>query len=228
MMYEYEENCMSKKKSTKRNKRRSKKSFLIAFPIGMFVLGVVLLSLAFFDTMKHAFYISQLFITQDVVVEATDIAEESSDEELTINGFPKFGDKYAELRIESAGIVSPIYVGDSEEILLQGTGQYYGSVFPGDIGNTVLAGHRNSVFVTLGEAEIGDEIIMDTSYGEYVYEIIETKITKGNDQSILAQTDESILTVYTCYPFDYIGYSPDRYSVIAKLVEGTPLSEIDF
>lgn len=213
----------------KRNKKGSQKRFLFLFPIGMFVLGAVLLSLAFFDTMKHAFYISQLFITQDVMVEAADITEESAEDEMIAEtSFPKFGDKYAELRIESAGIVTPIYVGDSEEILLKGTGQYYGSVFPGEIGNTVLVGHRNSVFVTLGQAKIGDEIVMATSYGDYVYEIIDTKITKGDDQSILAQTDESILTVYTCYPFDYIGYSPDRYSVIAKLVEGTPLSEIDF
>lgn len=220
---------MKKKRNTKIKKRRSKKTFLITFPIGMFVLGVVLLSLAFFDGLKHAYYISQLFITQDVVVDAADISGDSSLEE-SPDGitFPKFGDKYAELKIESAGIVSPIYVGDSEEILLQGTGQYYGSVFPGEKGNTVLVGHRNSVFKTLGKAKIGDEIIMETSYGDYIYEIIDTKITTGTDQSILAQTDEAILTVYTCYPFDYIGHSPDRYSVIAKLVKGTPLSEVDF
>lgn len=220
---------MKKEKNTKIKKHKSKKNFLIAFPIGMFVLGVVLISLAFFDTLKHAFYISQLFITQEVVVDAADISGESMLEESEDgNTFPEFGDKYAELKIESAGIVTPIYVGDSEQILLQGTGQYYGSVFPGEKGNTVLVGHRNSVFKTLGDAKIGDEIVMETTYGDYKYEIIETKITTGTDQSILAQTDESILTVYTCYPFDYIGHSPDRYSVIAKLVEGTPLSEVDF
>lgn len=220
---------MKKNRKTKSKKHHSKKTFLIAFPIGMFVLGVVLISLAFFDGLKHAYYISQLFITQDVVVDAADISGESSLKDSSDgNSFPQFGDKYANLTIESAGIVSPIFVGDSEEILLQGTGQYYGSVFPGETGNTVLVGHRNSVFKTLGEAEIGDEITMETTYGDYVYEIIETKITTGTDQSILAQTDESMLTVYTCFPFDYIGHSPDRYSVIAKLVEGTPLSEVDF
>ena len=212
----------------KRNKKGSQKRFLFLFPIGMFVLGAVLLSLAFFDTMKHAFYISQLFITQEVVVDAASITGESDLEKTDGNMFPKFGDIYAEIKIESAGIVSPVFVGDSEQILLQGTGQYYGSVFPGEKGNTVIVGHRNSVFKTLGEAEIGDEVVMETTYGDYVYEIVETKITTGTDQSILAQTDEPTITIYTCYPFDYIGHSPDRYSVIAKLVEGTPLSEIDF
>lgn len=176
-----------KKRDEKIKKHRSKKTFLVVFPIGMFVLGFVLISLAFFDTLKHAYYISQLFITQDVVVDAADISGESSlDGSGEGNTFPKYGDKYAELKIDSAGIVSPIYVGDSEEILLQGTGQYYGSVFPGEKGNTVLVGHRNSVFKTLGQAKIGDEIRMETTYGDYVYEIIETKITTGTDQSILA------------------------------------------
>lgn len=219
---------MKKKKNKTIKKHRSRKSFLIGFPIGLFVLGVVLLSLALFDTLKHAFYISQLFITQDVVVSATDFTADSSEETIELNTFPKFSDKYAELKIESAGIISPIFVGDSEEILLQGTGQYYGSTFPGEKGNTVLVGHRNSVFKTLGQAEIGDEITMETSYGTYTYEIIDTRITSGTDQSILAPTEEDILTVYTCYPFDYIGHSPDRYSVIAQLVEGTPLSELNF
>lgn len=220
---------MKKKKRTNGRKGHSNQSFLIAFPIGLFVLGVVLISLAFFDGLKHTYYISQLFITQEVVVDAIDITKDSSTDKTTGGStFPTFGDKYAELKIESAGIVSPIYVGDSEEILLQGTGQYYGSVFPGEKGNTVLVGHRNSVFKTLGEAEVGDEITMETTYGDYAYEIIETKITAGNDQSILAPTDESILTVYTCFPFDYIGHSPDRYSVIAKLMDGTPLSDVDF
>lgn len=218
---------MKKKRTTK--KRHASKTFLIGFPVGLFLLGVTLLSLAFFDNLKHAYYISQLFITQDVVVEAADISGDSAAEETTgATTFPKFGDQYGELTIESAGIVSPIFVGDSPELLLHGAGHYYGSTFPGEKGNTVLAGHRNSVFRTLGEAKIGDEVLLETTYGDYTYEIIETKITSSDDQSILDPTEEDIITLYTCYPFDYIGNSPDRYSIIAQLVEGPPLSEIEF
>ena len=40
------------------------------------------------------------------------------------------------------------------------------------------------------------------------------------DISVLDSTDESILTLITCYPFYYVGFAPDRYIVRATLVQG--------
>ena len=100
--------------------------------------------------------------------------------------------------------------------------------FRGDIGNTVVTGHTNAVFKTLDEAQIGDEIRLELSYGTYVYEISNIEIKSNTDDSILAPSEEQILTLYTYYPFDYIGNTPDRYVVTAKLIEGKPLSEINF
>ena len=100
--------------------------------------------------------------------------------------------------------------------------------FRGDIGNTVITGHTNSVFKTLDEAQSGDEIRLELSYGTYVYEISNIEIKSNTDDSILAPSEEQILTLYTYYPFDYIGNTPDRYVVTAKLIEGKPLSEINF
>jgi sortase A len=74
----------------------------------------------------------------------------------------------------------------------------------------------------LGDAQIGDAIRLELTYGTYVYEISNIEIKSGTDQSILAPSEEQILTLYTCYPFDYIGNTPDRYVVTAKLVEGKP------
>ena len=54
-------------------------------------------------------------------------------------------DEYGTLRVDAAGIISPIFVGDDATQLSNGAGQYYGSVFPGDIGNTLITGHTNSV-----------------------------------------------------------------------------------
>ena len=61
-----------------------------------------------------------------------------------------------------------------------------------------------------------------------MYEISNTEIKSNTDESILAPSEEQILTLYTCYPFDYIGNTPDRYVVTSKLVEGKQLSEITF
>ena len=224
---------MGKKTSAKNRAKRRRMSSLIGIPVLLFVSGITLLSLAFFDNISYAFYLSRMFFPQEVAIAQTNLSESSIDMDdattsATQVSFPKYGDEYGMLSVDTAGIVSPVFVGDDATQLLYGAGQYYGSVFPGDIGNTVIAGHTNSVFKTLGEAQIGDDIRLELTYGTYVYEISNIEIKSGTDQSILAPSEEQILTLYTCYPFDYIGNTPDRYVVTAKLVEGKPLSEINF
>ena len=205
---------------------------MIGIPVLLFVSGITLLSLAFFDNISYAFYLSRMFFPQEVAIAQTNLDESSMAVEETTTAiplsFPKYGDEYGTLIVDAAGIISPVFVGDDATQLLYGAGQYYGSVFPGDIGNTVIAGHTNSVFKTLGDAQIGDAIRFELTYGTYVYEISNIEIKSGTDQSILAPSEEQILTLYTCYPFDYIGNTPDRYVVTAKLIEGKPLSEINF
>ena len=219
---------MEKKRKKKIKSRRSRLISLIGLPILLFVTGITLLSLAFFDNMKFAFYISRMFFPQEVTLAQVDLSGSgAADDTMT---FPKYGDEYGELMIESANIVSPLYVGDDTKTLLYGAGQYYGSVFPGDAGKTVISGHNNSVFETIGEAQIGDTITLDLSYGTYVYEISNLEVKSGSDHSIVEpiETEENILTLYTCYPFNYIGLTPDRYVVTARLIQGQSLSEIPF
>jgi len=205
---------------------------LIGIPVLLFVSGITLLSLAFFDNIYYAFNMTRMFFPQEVAVAKTNPSDGSMDVDdahvATQLSFPKYGDEYGTLSVDASGIVSPLFVGDDATQLLHGAGQYYGSVFPGDIGNTVITGHTNSIFKTLGEAQIGDDIRLELTYGTYVYEISNIEIKRYTDQSILASSEEQILTLYTYYPFDYIGNTTDRYVVTAKLVEGKPLSEINF
>jgi sortase A len=223
---------MGKKISQKKQAKRQRLGMLIGFPILLFVSGITLLSLAFFDNISYAFYMTRMFFPQEVAVAQTNLSDSSLSADdapaATQLSFPKYGDEYGTLSVDTAGIISPVFVGDGATQLSNGAGQYYGSVFPGDIGNTVITGHTNSVFKTLGEAQLGDDIRLELTYGTYVYEISNIEIKSNADQSILAPSEEQILTLYTYYPFDYIGNTPDRYVVTAKLVEGKPLSEINF
>lgn len=129
-------------------------------------------SLAFFDNISYAFYLSRMFFPQEVAIAQTNLSDSSTSVELTTTptqlSFPKYGDEYGTLSVDAANIISPVFVGDDATQLLYGAAQYYGSVFPGDIGNTVIAGHTNSVFKTLGEAQIGDNIRLELTYGTYV------------------------------------------------------------
>ena len=223
---------MNNKISQKNRAKRQRIATLFGIPILLFASGVTLLSLAFFDNVSYAFYISRMFFPQEVAIAHTNLSDSSvlAEETTTANqlSFPKYGDEYGTLSVDAAGISSPVFVGDDATQLLDGAGQYYGSVFPGDIGNTVITGHTNTVFKTLGEAQIGDAIRLELTYGTYMYKISNTEIKSNTDESILAPSEEQILTLYTYYPFDYIGNTPDRYVVTAKLIEGKPLSEINF
>jgi len=196
---------------------------LIGIPLLLFICGVTLVSIGTYNYVKYAFYLSRIFIHNDFKTEVSKVEVVSKDKKIS---FPRFGQEYGELIIESASINYPIYFGDTEELLLKGIGHFSGSKFPGENGNIVLAGHRNSVFRNLKKAVKGDSIIYNTTYGKYIYKITDIKIVKGNDQSIVQPSDKEKLTLYTCYPFEYIGNAPQRYVVTADLAEGTPLKEL--
>lgn len=60
--------------------------------------------------------------------------------------FPKYGENYGEITISRIKLDTPLYFGDSETILREGAGQYMGSVFPGEIGTTLVGGHNIDEF----------------------------------------------------------------------------------
>ena len=64
----------------------------------------------------------------------------------------------------------------------------------------------------------GDEIKITTSYGEYTYKIYDMELINETDVDKLPiQRDKEILMIYTCYPFNNIGYATQRYVVYAEL-----------
>lgn len=111
-----------------------------------------------------------------------------------------------------------IIEGTGNRQLAKGIGHYKGSALPGEVGNVVLAGHRESGLMKLGQVKAGDKIQIETAAGDYIYEITETKIVKKDDQTIPIFSDTPTLTLVTCYPLQYFGPSPERYIVTAELV----------
>lgn len=134
------------------------------------------------------------------------------------NTLPEMGEAVGILDIPKIKAELAIIEGTDPDDLEKGVGHYNGSYFPGDKGQIVLSGHRDTVFRRLGELKIGDSLNMQMPYGDYTYEIVDTKIVKSDDTSIITlqnQNEELILT--TCYPFRYVGNAPKRYIIYAKL-----------
>ncbi|MBM7653073.1 class D sortase [Neobacillus cucumis] len=133
---------------------------------------------------------------------------------------PKTGDTVGLLKISKIKAELAIVEGTNPDDLKKGVGHYKGSYLPGDKGQIVLSGHRDTVFRKLGELKIGDQLIMEMPNGNFTYEITKTKIVKANDLSIITlqhKQEELILT--TCYPFHYVGNAPKRYIIYAKPIK---------
>ena len=130
---------------------------------------------------------------------------------------PDTGETVGLLAIPKINAELAIVEGTDPDDLEKGVGHYKGAYFPGDQGQIVLSGHRDTVFRKLGELKIGDSLKMEMPYGSYTYEIIDTKIVKSDDTSIITlQHNKEELILTTCYPFSYIGNAPKRYIIYAK------------
>ena len=136
-----------------------------------------------------------------------------------LENYPEYGTKYATIDIPKIDINLPVYFGDTLEILKKGVGHSSGSYFPGEGGSIIFMGHNSrDVFRRFSELQKGNEIKVTTNYGEYTYKIYDMQLIKETEvEKLPIQKEKEILMVYTCYPFNNIGYATQRYVVYAEL-----------
>ena len=150
---------------------------------------------------------------------------EGADDQEYIDGndidFPKRGELYARLTIDSCGIEDNVYFDDSKETLRLGLGQYYGSRIPGYGEPILIAGHNNRTFRLLENVAVGDIATITTSYGVYQYQVTDIKILQATDPNAvdLMQKKEQLI-LYTCYPFTTLTLKTQRLFVYADKISG--------
>jgi sortase A len=96
------------------------------------------------------------------------------------------------------------------------------TALPGEMGNVVLAGHRDTFFRPLKGVQVGDAITLKTRDGDVTYEVESTRVVPPTDLSVLDSTGERTLTLITCFPFSYVGSAPNRFIVRARETGHTP------
>lgn len=135
--------------------------------------------------------------------------------------FPVPGTKYGEITIEGTSVDCPLFFGDDSKTLRRGVGQYKGSSFPGMCSTTIIGGHNNSFFKTLKDAKVGGIITIKTHYGVYTYKITGSAIKKFDDRTAFdINTDHENVVLYTCYPFNALGLTKQRYFVYGEYISG--------
>lgn len=94
------------------------------------------------------------------------------------------------------------------------------SVLPGQPGNSVIEGHRDTHFSVLGKLGLGDMVRIELPDGGHVsFTVASVRVVDSRRSRIVLDSDEPRLTLVTCYPFDAVKPGgPLRYVVTAERV----------
>jgi sortase A len=117
------------------------------------------------------------------------------------------------LEIPRLGLAVMIREGVESDTLRKAVGHMPGTAAPGQVGNFVVAGHRDSFFRPLRLIQNGDEIRITTTAGSFHYYVTALSIVGPNDLWIAQSGSIPVCTLVTCFPFDYIGLAPRRFVV---------------
>jgi len=161
---------------------------------------------------------------------ALDSAQTSNQKGL-LSYLPLVGDKLSasdeaqtgnRLIIPKIGVNSPIVEGPNDSALLKGAWRIPDTSTPDAGGNTVITGHRfrflppnNTTFYLLDKIGVGDKIKVVWNEKEYHYQVVETKIVNPDQAEIMASTEDTTITLYTCTP---LFTTQQRLVVIGKLI----------
>jgi sortase A len=117
--------------------------------------------------------------------------------------------------------------GTERRALRRGVGHVASSPLPGEDGNVVLAGHRDTYFRGLRDIETGDLIRITTPDGAYAYQVDSILVVKPDRSDLIADTPGPELTLVTCYPFYWVGPAPKRFVIRARPAEAVHAAKVE-
>ena len=211
----------------------------ILVPLGFAVLNTLLLFLVASPILSPYVGLAKYLCSDKVQPQPADLyaglaegiahSGEKAPEALPLSGivYPQKGDRYGQITVEGTSVDAPLYYGDSTKQLNRGVATYAdssGAGIPGQQKTVLLAGHNNTFFNGLQDVRQGALVHISTHYGEYVYRVTKMKVLDYQDESAydFTRTDENLI-LYTCYPFDALGFTPQRYFVYGEYVSGPVL-----
>jgi sortase A len=120
------------------------------------------------------------------------------------------------LEIPRLGMAVIVEEGVEEATLRRAAGHLPGTALPGEEGNVVVAGHRDTLFRPLRDVRTGDLIRFVTPDGVFEYEVTAAQVVEATQVEVLEPRAAREITLVTCYPFGFVGPAPQRYVVRAE------------
>ena len=113
-----------------------------------------------------------------------------------------------------------VLAGASGRTLAFAPGHMSASAMPGETGNAVIAGHRDTHFQFLKDVQLGELLEVESSTGlRHLYKVVGVDIVDSRKGSLLLDTEAPMLSLVTCYPFDAReSGGPLRYVVTARML----------
>ena len=110
--------------------------------------------------------------------------------------------------------------GGSGRTLAFGPGHLSISALPGESGNSVIAGHRDTHFQFLQYLRPGESIEVERPGGKrHLYQVTAVDVVDSRRGSLVLDTEEPMMSLVTCYPFDALrAGGPLRYVVSARMI----------
>jgi sortase A len=118
-------------------------------------------------------------------------------------GKPLPGDAIGKITLPAIGKSYLLVQGTDTDDLRKGPGHYDDTPMPGKPGTVGIAGHRTThgaPFRNIDKLKPGDEIIVDTPSGRFIYDVEKQKIVLPTDLSVKDKVGYDRLILSACHP----------------------------
>tara|TARA_B100000929_G_scaffold188985_1_gene149721 strand:+ start:65 stop:661 length:597 start_codon:yes stop_codon:yes gene_type:complete len=123
----------------------------------------------------------------------------------------------ARLSAPDYGISHIVLAGAGGSSLAFGPGHLFGSATPGEDGNIIISGHRDTHFHFLKNLKTGDCLQLQSHNKTETYRVTDIVIIDKTKINVIPNDLDNKLLLITCYPFNAIkAGGPLRYVIIAK------------
>jgi sortase A len=135
------------------------------------------------------------------------------------------GDPVARMEVPKIGLDWIVVSGVDVDELKKGPGHYPDTPLPGQVGNVAIAGHRTTYgapFYRINELVAGDDVILTTPAGRYVYKVTNQFIVEPSQSEVLDPTNGPMLTLTSCHP----RYSAKKRIIVRAALDPTQSSPL--
>jgi sortase A len=135
---------------------------------------------------------------------------------------PLRGDAIGKITLPTQDRSYFVIEGTGTKDLRKGPGHYSDTPLPGRRGTVAIAGHRTTYlapFRKIDKLKEGDPVVVDMTYGRFVYNVEKTRVVKPNETGVKRRVGYDRLILTACHP----PYSAaERIVVFARFARRLP------